>query len=500
MNYFQKFLHTDTRNVIQSYRTESDARLQATGRRMALALFRQAVERVPAYKKFLQKHRIRPASVKTFDDFLRVPVTDKPTYIDVYPVNELCWDGKLESSYFLSASSGSTGQPYFWPRSAEQTYQGARISEALYTNFFGMHKTATLYIDAFAMGMWIAGTYMQMATVWVAEKGMPLTIATPGLAKEDIVRLIAFGAKQYDQIVLMGYPPFIKDVIDTSIERGIDWSKIRAKFLFSGEAFTERWRDHIQQKTKFSNILTDAINIYGSADVGLIAHETPTSIYIRRKAAEMPDVRKALFGGERVPSLCQFDPALRFFEQVGDELVVTARSGIPLVRYNMKDVGNVVYFDDAMGTLHTFGIDAQKDFRKAELQNMVWRLPFVYLFGRGKFTATLYGITIFPEYIKYVLDHESLEKILTGKFIISTEETKDHEQELHFHVERKDGVAPNVSHERLVIDSFIDQLPKISSEYKHLLANIQKKAHPKVFIHEYGDPDYFPRGIIKKTA
>ncbi len=212
-------------------------------------------ERVPAYKDFLKKHKVNTNKIKRFIDLLHIPLIDKPSYIDRYNLSDLCWDGKLNNSYMMSASSGSTGIPYFWPRSDEQTYHGALISELIYKEFFQMDKKSTLYIDAFAMGMWIAGTYMMMSTEWIAQKGFPITIATPGINKEEILRLVKNGCKNFEQILIIGYPPFIKDVIDTGIEQGIEWKKINIKFMFSGEAFTERWRDHLQKKTGFKNIL-----------------------------------------------------------------------------------------------------------------------------------------------------------------------------------------------------------------------------------------------------
>lgn len=500
MDYYTKFINTESEETLKLFRTKDDKFWKSVSERMALNLFKQTAKRVPAYKKFLTKYRVDPASIKTIEDFKQIPLTDKDSYINKYKLNELCWDGKIESSYFLSASSGSTGIPNFWPRSTEQNFQGATISERIYKEYFGADKKSTLYIVAFAMGMWIAGTYMAMSTEWVSQKGYPITVTTPGLNRDEIIRLVKMGSQYYDQVVLVGYPPFVKDVVDYGITQGVDWKKINIKFLFSGEAFTERWRAHLADKTNLKNPLTDTINIYGSADVGLVAHETPLTNYLRHFTAVNAGALEDIFGSERVPSVNQYDPTIRYFEKIDERLIITAPSGIPLVRYDTKDIGDILYFEDLQNKLKRHKVDIASEFKKKGMSNLLWKTPIVYLFGRGKFSASIYGITIFPEYMKYILDNRELIEQVTGKYVISTEETKSHDQALYLRVELKETTAQSLKLKDLITKVFVGELPKISSEYKHLLSSMGAKVHPKVFMHDYGDPQYFPRGVIKKNA
>lgn len=99
-----------------------------------------------------------------------------------------------------------------------------------------------------------------------------------------------------------------------------------------------------------------------------------------------------------------------------------------------------------------------------------------------------------------MLDSPSLGPYLTGKFTIVTNEREDYTQELQLRVERNEFVETSEHLAALVKQTFIEELPKISSEYQHLLGSIGVKAHPQVSVHYYGDPEYFPRGIVKKTA
>lgn len=491
--------HSDLDGYLREYRVKPDDEWKAIGQDMALRLFYEMAERVPAYQAFLKNHKVKPALIKSYQDWQQIPPIDKPSYIDRYPLDQLCWDGKLGASYMLSASSGSTGEPYFWPRSEEQTQHGAIISEAVYRELFEAHKKSTLYIITFGMGVWIAGTYMMMATQSVAQRGYPITVVTPGHNKTEILKLVRLGQKYYQQIILVGLPPYVKDIIDLGSAEGINWPEINLKFMFSGEAFTERWRVHLQEKVGMKP-LTDAINIYGSADVGLIAHETATTIFLRRLAAQNSQIAKALFDSDRVPSVNQYNPHFRHFEQMGEELLISARSGIPLLRYNTKDIGNILYFEEVESALRAHNIDLASEFHQQADPSLLWRLPIVYLFGRGKFSATINGIIIFPEYIKYILDHATLAPWLTGRFMLQTEEEQDFAQRLHLRVELSEGSTQPNQVAAWVQQVFTTELPKISSEYRHFLESVQERAHPKVTAYVYGDPTYFARDVIKKTA
>lgn len=250
-DFYKQFLKCDPEKTPRKFQNGTDRYWKQRGRNLSLKLFQEMASRVPAYKDFLRRNKIKKEKIKSDSDLQNVPPIDKPDYIDKYSLDQLCWDGKVDTSYMLSASSGSTGQPYFWPRSDEQTMHGAIVSEMIYRECFRMHESSTLCIISFGMGMWIAGTYTMMVTQWLAQKGMPVTVATPGINKEEILRLVSVGQKYYDQIVLVGLPPFVKDVIDSGSKYWVNCKQINIKFLFTGEAFTERWRNHMADKIGF---------------------------------------------------------------------------------------------------------------------------------------------------------------------------------------------------------------------------------------------------------
>src|SRR3989344_1158590 len=148
------------------------------GERRALQLFHTMARRVPAYRDFLRKAGVPALKIKTIGDFAEVPTIDKQNYLRQYPLQSLCWDGKFKNKrWVVSSTSGSTGEPFYFPREELQDQQQAATADLYLRTNFQIHKRSTLYIDAFPMGAWIGGEFTYEAVRLVAKRGKyPLSI------------------------------------------------------------------------------------------------------------------------------------------------------------------------------------------------------------------------------------------------------------------------------------------------------------------------------------
>src|SRR3989344_5055829 len=134
----------------------------------------------------------------------------------------------------------------------------------------------------------------------------------------------------------------IKATIDEGIKNGLRWEDYQLGFIFSAEGFSEKFRDYIVRKAGLKNPYKDTLNHYGTVDLGTMAHETPLSILIRRLVDDKPAMNNALFKKEfRQPTLAQYMPDMFYFEEINGSLLCSAPSGIPLVRYDLKDYGGI---------------------------------------------------------------------------------------------------------------------------------------------------------------
>lgn len=466
-------IYSRVRNLLKDLRTRDEEFWIHTGQTQALTVFHKAAEQVPAYKDFLSKHGIKNhAKIRVFEDFVNnVPVSDKENYIYMYSLQDRVCQSKDCGGGVIYTSSGTTGKATLWQRNEVHERNIINTHEFLIQKYFRVEQYKTLFIDCFAMGIHVAGYLTATSINSLIKKYPNIFLATPGSKKEDILALLEQVQGQYEQIVLIGYPPFIKDIVEISIEEGFDWGKVRSGFLFSAQGVSEHWRAYLKKLVQ-GDVNTPIIGIYGSADAGAMAFETPLSILMREKSEFNKtnfNFKLKEFGGQ-TPFLFQFIPTLHYFESLDNELVVTCDSGVPLIRYNVHDIGKVVEFD----TLHA--MDRLSHYPK---------LPFLSLYARSNFTVVFYGANIYPEHIHSVLQQKYFLHILTGKFILETKEDKKFRQTLHIHLELNHS-SPKIAEKKLY-QKITNDLGKINREFKVVFKEMEK--HDSVLIHVYKKGD-----------
>jgi phenylacetate-CoA ligase len=456
-----------------------------------LALFHQVAHRVPAYRDFLATHGVDPARIQTWQEFETLPRVQKDNYTLQYPLPQLCWDGRLAGCDMMAVSSGSTGVPSFWPRFVSDELEIATRFEQVFCDAFEADQRTTLAVVCFALGTWVGGMYTADCCRHLAAKGYPITVVTPGNNLEEIFRVVAALGPQYDQVVLLGYPPFLKGVVDTGLARGLRWADYRVKWVMAGEVFSEEWRTLMGQRLGASDPCFDSASLYGTADAGVLGNETPLSIAIRRWLAQAPEVAAQLFGESRLPTLVQYDPASRYFEVTPEgTLLFSGNNGIPLIRYHIADTGGVMDYPTMMAFLAGHGFDPLSQLAG---RRGVRPLPFVWVFGRSNFTISYFGANIFPENVTVGLEQPGIQEWVTGKFVLESREDADRNRYLQLTVELAPGEAANAERAEAIAQSVQAQLLRLNSEFAHYVPTASQR--PQVTLLPTGDPDYFPVGV-----
>lgn len=454
-----------------------------------LALFQRCATEVPAYRRFLQDKGINPAQITTFEQFQALPVMGKADYMQAFPLPERCFGGSLRGADRVAVSSGSTGKPTFWPRSADYELDVTLRFEQVFRDSFQAHHKSTLAVVCFALGNWVGGLFTTSCCWHLARKGYPLLVATPGNNKAEILRVVRELAPHFQQTVLLGYPPFVKDVIDTGINEGLDWPRFQVKTVFAGEVFSEEWRSLIGLRTGSTQACFDSASLYGTADGGVLGNETPYSIAIRRWLARHPVLARELFGESRLPTLVQYDPDSRWFEMHDDgTLVVSAENSVPLLRYHIADQGGLIAFEAMRAFLRQHGavLELPTDYTPRPL-------PFVFVFGRADFTVSYYGANIYPENVTVGLEQSEIMAWVSGKFVLQSREQADGDKVLSVAVELLPGIEAKSEMTSLIAESIKRQLLRLNSEFAHYTP--PEKQLPQVTLHAFADPEYFPLGV-----
>ncbi|MBD2436890.1 phenylacetate--CoA ligase family protein [Nostoc sp. FACHB-110] len=480
---FADFISTSIETLLQR-------NCQADSSSTVLSLFHDVAANVPAYKAFLAERGIDPQTIQTLADFEKLPAIAKENYIQRYPLPDLCRHGELATCDMIAASSGSTGKPTFWPRFFTDELQIAARFEQIFHDSFSADTKHTLAVICFTLGTWVGGMFTTNCCRYLASKGYPITVITPGNNKEEILRVVQELGPNFQQVVLLGYPPFLKDVIDTGLSRGVEWQRYQIKLVMAGEVFSEEWRSLVGERVGSQNPSYDFASLYGTADAGVLGNETPLSICIRRFLAKNPDAAKALFGESRLPTLVQYDPTSRFFEAQDGSLLFSGNNGIPLIRYDILDTGGIITYDAMLEFLAKWNFNPLEHLHSPR---GIHPLPFVYIFGRSNFTVSYFGANIYPENISVGLEQPVIQEWVTGKFVLQVQEDADKNRFLSVVVELAPEVESSEDKRQAITASILQQLLRLNSEFANYVP--PEYQTPQVSLKATGDREYFPIGV-----
>ncbi|MCP9618673.1 phenylacetate--CoA ligase family protein [Nocardia otitidiscaviarum] len=450
----------------------------------ALDLFQRTARHVPAYAEFLTEHGIDPSDVRTPEDFAAVPPTTKTDYLQRYRIDRLLWHGDITGAGTWSCSSGSSGHPTYWPRDMVALDEGAELYARILRHCFESPRRSTLLVIGFAMGNWIGGTYTYAAALALRRRGLPVSVIAPGIEPDTILENIERLGPHYEQVVLAGYPPFVKDVLDRAPETVL---RHDIRLLLAGEAITERFRDHMLDRIGKTDRPTEICLVYGTADAGIMGHETPTTIAVRRAARTDAALGRELFGGDPIqPTFVEYDAGYRFTEVDPDGyFLFTSDSSIPLVRYRINDQGRILSADALSEALRAHGY-------RLPVRPSTETCGYLALHRRTDIAAAFYGLQIYPENVRAALEHADLADIVSGKFVLSVRSDEQFTQTLALRVELRTGVTPAPGFRDRLRQRVIAALDRTNGEYRRLHQTLGVAAEPDITMHDFGSAGFGP--------
>lgn len=415
--------------------------------------------RVPAYCDFLEEH---PGE--------RIPETDKRSYVERFPIQERCVDGELPLRHtMIDESSGSTGTPFNWVRNERERKESHKVVSFFVRYCFGAGPKVV--INAFSMGAWATGINMGVALQRNA------VVKNTGPDVDKILGTLRFLGPNY-RYLIVGYPPFIKHLIDEAKAREFDLSGYDLDTLVGGEGMTEGLRDYLWQA--FDRVYSG----YGVTDIELgLAGETPVSVAIRRLAREDEEVRRRLFDDDpRLPMVFQYNPLMHHVEanEAGELVFTINRSTLlsPRIRYNVHDEGGVARFDKMAATLRELGIEI-------ESLGEGLPLPFLWVYGRRDATLSVMGANIYPEDLEEAVYAEPGLAARINSFCQELVETEncDVRPAFHFEILGEPDEALQVRLERSVTET----LTRLNADYRHAALEHPDSLRPLIQLHRVGE-------------
>ncbi|HEY6607987.1 MAG TPA: phenylacetate--CoA ligase family protein [Candidatus Limnocylindria bacterium] len=438
----------------------------------ALRTAHDAARRVPAYRDHLVAHAIDPEHIRGLAD---LPETDKASYIDPNPLASRCVDGRIPLvGSTIDESSGSTGMPYNWVRGADERDHVRRMIGFFARYSFGEEPLVVL--NAFSMGAWATGL-----TTAAALEANGLVKAT-GPHIDKIVGVMTELGPEY-RYLIVGYPPFLKLLLDEGEAQGFDWSPYTMHALMGGEGNSEGLRDYLLRHFR------TVVSGYGATDVEIgLAAETPVTVALRRLALERREIAEALFGErDRVPMVFQYNPLLHHIETNarGELLFTVCRSSTlsPKVRYNVHDEGGVLRDDELRARLEPFGITPEH-LSPPGFGRLV-RMPYLFVFGRADSTISVMGANIYPGDVEggIYADPALASKVRSFRLSLAEERPGETRPRIDVELERD---APDATLEGALAATIEAHLLATNTDYREAAGEYPEMMVPIVRLHAAG--------------
>ena len=359
--------------------------LSKIGMLRAHAVYLKAKDHCPAYGNFL---RGEGYDLRGRWQLSGLPVTTKENYVKKYSIVERCYDGKLPAAgVVIDESSGSSGVPNNWVRSAEEREDVKRILQLNYQLIY--RDSGCILLNCFALGPWATGMNVSMSLV---DVGILKSIGPDQKKLENTLEI--FG-RDY-RYLIFGYPPFIKSFVDTT---RLDLKNYRMDLIVGGEGISEPLRTHLLDH--FQSVISS----YGASDLEInIGVETELTINLRRLCMKDRELSAALFGREMPPMIFQYNALDYIIETTpeGELLFTIGRqtSAAPKIRYNLHDLGGTLTHERAAAKLATKGLNI------SELAKPQSHFPLLFVYGRSDLTVPFFGAKVYPTDLEQIINSD----------------------------------------------------------------------------------------------
>jgi phenylacetate-CoA ligase len=452
--------------------------LAQVGKMGARAAYLKARNTCPAYRDFLSKMGYKEKKPWRLE---ALPEMTKENYVKKYSIEERCYGGAIpKAGVVIDESSGSTGMPNNWVRSAAERSDVKRILQLNYQLIY--RDSGLILLNCFALGPWATGMNVSMSLV---EMGILKSIGPDRLKLENTLE--TFGPKY--RYLIFGYPPFIRSFID---ETRLDLSRYQLDLIVGGEGLSESLRSHLKQSAR------SVISSYGASDLEInIAVETALTIALRRLCLKDGALCRKLFGRDTPPMIFQYN-ALDYTIETNKEhellFTIGRQSGAaPKIRYNLRDSGGVFSFSSLSRILEKHGI---------VLSTLVPRyscLPLLFVFGRNDATVPFYGAKIYPADLERVINEDPVLSREICSFQLKVMEDEQLKNKLQVHLElskdRADGLAAEI--EKLQ-EKIFNGLIRVNQDFREV-TKMFDRSQLQVFLHEYGTGPFAGRDIRIKN-
>ncbi len=449
----RRLISFDGRSYLLLFAPQLQPFLAWVARVRSYAVFYKARRTCPAYQKFLEAENYQEIGAWKIEN---VPVMTKENYVKKYSIEERCFGGRIPApGTVIDESSGSSGVPNNWVRSAEEREDVRRILQLNYEIIY--NDDQCILLNCFALGPWATGMNVSMSLV---DVGILKSIGPDAKKLENTLTL--FGAKY--RYLIFGYPPFIKSWLDNTT---LDLSEYKMDAVVGGEGMSESLRSFMLKFFK------SVVSSYGASDLEInIGVETELTIALRHLCFENRELCDKLFGSETPPMIFQYNAADYLIETSpeGELLfsIVRFTGAAPKLRYNLRDLGGTFSSRKLREKLSASGINI------ADLAKKQSAFPLLFVHGRGDLSVPFYGAKVFPTNLEEIINtHPQLIGKINSFQIISREDS-ELKRTLVIYLEKMKNDKSDLPDSDELHGIFFDELCRVNQDFREVTKMFDK--------------------------
>ena len=473
-NFTIRFIYIPGINKIRTFNSKA----------RAYSEFIKAKRRVPAYKSFLKAHNFsKPSFSGLLPNIHEIPEIDKENYIKKFSIDARCVGGKIPiKNIIIDESSGSSGTATNWVRGLKERKRNAKMIE------FGMRtlvgKEPLFVINAFALGPWATGVNVTMSCVSFSK------LKSLGPEKEKIENTLKQFGKNHNYVI-MGYPPFLKYLVDTS---EIEWDKFNIAFIFGGESMSEGMRDYLFQKG-----IKKVYSSLGASDLELnISAENDFTISLRKLLRSNQSLQsKILKHTGALPMIFQYNPTDFLIESsnIGELIVTIGRPDYiaPKIRYNIHDRGHTLSLKDLYSILKSLNISLDI------LAKPQTDLPLLLHYGRADMTVSFFGANISPTDVNEVIYSIPELSEIVNSYNLSINEDKEGTKKLIISLEVQKGETTELVDLEKIKTTFFENLSKINQDFREVIKMLPNTSLTVLCFENFGSGSFKENDIRIKA-
>jgi len=376
------------------------------------SLVEKLYNRLPFYKRKLDKAGIKPRQIKSLKDLKILPFTTKDELRQGYPYG--LFTAPLERIIEFHISSGTTGKPVVGGYTKKDIEIWSEVMARALTSAGCTPKD--IVHNAYGYGLFTGGLGVHYGAQKIGAKTIPVS---GGQTKRQIMIM-----KDFTSTILACTPSYALHIAETAEEMGEDPTKLPVRVgVLGAECWSENMRQEIEKKL---GIL--ALDIYGLTEI------------IGPGVAQECEQKEGLhiYEDHFLPEIIDPETLENLPEGEEGELVITTltREGTPLLRYRTRDITSINY-------------------QKCKCGRTIARISRIK--GRTDDMLIIRGVNIFPSQIENIL--------------MQIEETEPHYQLV---LERKKGLDELTVEVETTPEIFFDEIKKLEEIETRIAKGIEE--------------------------